>query len=514
MATAFSEIAFTPQVRAMQTRMGSRAGYAALDAAPDRRDRLGPAEAAFIAERDSFYQATVSETGWPYLQHRGGPPGFLRVIDERTLGFADFRGNRQYISVGNLQNNDRIALFLMDYAAQRRLKILGRVRLVSEDDDPRAVAALELPPYRAHVEGGFFITVEAFDWNCPQHIAPRLTEAQWRALAARQGQPSPAGPVAWGAGPLALRVTGVRQLARRVRAYELRAATGGTLPPFAAGAHLEVPVRLADGCEVTRAYSIASNPARRDIYEIAVQEDPQGRGGSRAVHTTLTLGSELFCAAPRNDFALHEDDRFALLIAGGIGITPLKAMGQALMARGTAFALHYLGKTPDDMPYHDRLMRCFGPRCHVWTTAARGRPEIAALLAGVPADAVIYVCGPPTLVAAVEAAAAHDGRPAGSVRSERFAPAAHAGDTAFAVTLAASGQRIAVSAQQTLLAALRAAGVAMPASCERGQCGTCVTPYRGGAPDHRDTCLDARRRATHLCPCVSRAHGDGLILDL
>ncbi|TAK99636.1 MAG: pyridoxamine 5-phosphate oxidase [Aquabacterium sp.] len=178
MSRAYTDIAFTPGVRAMQTSMGSRANYASLDVTDDRRDSLTEREAEFIEARDSFYQATVSETGWPYVQHRGGPTGFLKVLDARTIGFADFRGNVQYISVGNLQGNDRISLFLMDYANRRRLKLLGRVRLVSESEDPALVARLEMPSYRARVERAFIISIEAYDWNCPQHITPRFTEAQ------------------------------------------------------------------------------------------------------------------------------------------------------------------------------------------------------------------------------------------------------------------------------------------------------------------------------------------------
>lgn len=178
MSRAYSDLAFTPTVRATQTRMGSRSSYARLDQAEDRRDALTEREAEFISERDGFYQATVSETGWPYVQFRGGPAGFLKVLDAKTLAYADFRGNLQYISVGNLEGNDRVSLLLMDYANQRRLKILGRVRLVSAAEDQALLDRLKLPQYPAQVERAFVITVEAFDWNCPQHITPRFTEAE------------------------------------------------------------------------------------------------------------------------------------------------------------------------------------------------------------------------------------------------------------------------------------------------------------------------------------------------
>ncbi len=175
MGHRFAEFAFTDQVKAVQQVMGSREAYARREGGgADFNDRLGQSEAAFLAERDSFYMASVSETGWPYVQHRGGPKGFLRVLDGKTIGFADFAGNRQYISVGNLARNDRVSLILMDYPNRTRLKILGRVRPVGLDERD-VIARLAHSTYRARVERGLLITVEAFDWNCPQHITPRFT---------------------------------------------------------------------------------------------------------------------------------------------------------------------------------------------------------------------------------------------------------------------------------------------------------------------------------------------------
>jgi predicted pyridoxine 5'-phosphate oxidase superfamily flavin-nucleotide-binding protein len=178
MPHAFAEIAFTPRVRAEQERRGSRHGYARFEGGEPHHDRLGPDEAAFIGARDSFYMATVGATGWPYVQHRGGPPGFVRVLDERTLGFADFRGNRQYVSLGNLAGDDRAAFFFMDYSHRARLKLLGRVR---PTEDPALLARLALPGYPGRVERGFLVEVAGFDWNCPQHITARFTEAEVEA---------------------------------------------------------------------------------------------------------------------------------------------------------------------------------------------------------------------------------------------------------------------------------------------------------------------------------------------
>jgi hypothetical protein len=172
---SFGEIAFTPAVRALQARDGSREVYARMEQRAVPGEGLGPDEAGFLARADSFYLATVSETGWPYVQHRGGPQGFLKVLSPTRLAFADFRGNRQLVSVGNAAHNDRASLIVVDYANRQRLKIFGRLRFQDLGADPALAQAVALPGYRARLERVATIEVEAFDWNCPQHITPRAT---------------------------------------------------------------------------------------------------------------------------------------------------------------------------------------------------------------------------------------------------------------------------------------------------------------------------------------------------
>jgi predicted pyridoxine 5'-phosphate oxidase superfamily flavin-nucleotide-binding protein len=184
MARAFAEIAFTDSVKAAQNRYGSRKANTGFELDLDRRDTLGGHEVAFLAERDSFYIASVGDNGWPYVQHRGGPKGFLKVLDEKTLGFADFRGNRQYISVGNLNADGHVSLFVMDYPNRARLKLWAWARVVHADEDPALLARLELPGYKARVERGIVLTVAAIDWNCPQHITPRYTQEEVERLIA------------------------------------------------------------------------------------------------------------------------------------------------------------------------------------------------------------------------------------------------------------------------------------------------------------------------------------------
>jgi predicted pyridoxine 5'-phosphate oxidase superfamily flavin-nucleotide-binding protein len=186
MGHGFAEIAFTPGVQGVQEQMGSRRGYARLLGGPAHHHRLGPNEAAFIGARDSFYIASVGATGWPYIQHRGGPKGFLRVLDDATIGFADFSGNRQYVSVGNIAGDDRVSLFLMDYPNRTRLKILGHARQIGLEDP--ALERLIIPGYSARVERGLLIAIAAFDWNCPQHITRAIQSKRSRRRTPRAAE--------------------------------------------------------------------------------------------------------------------------------------------------------------------------------------------------------------------------------------------------------------------------------------------------------------------------------------
>jgi uncharacterized protein len=179
MGRRFAELAFTPAVKKQQQIHGSRHLYERVEQSADLGDSLGPDEREFLQASDGFYMASVTETGWPYIQYRGGAKGFLHVLDERTIGFADLRGNKQYISVGNLEHDGRVALFFMDYPHQSRLKILGRAKVYEGTEEARKlIEQLRVPEEKSPAERALVIHVEAFDWNCPQHITSRYTEAE------------------------------------------------------------------------------------------------------------------------------------------------------------------------------------------------------------------------------------------------------------------------------------------------------------------------------------------------
>ena len=183
MSHQFAELMFTDGVKAAQEQYGSRARLERFTEMAGPNNELSTREANFIAERDSFYMATVNQDGWPYVQHRGGPAGFLRTLSPTCLAYADFRGNTQLVSVGNAASNDRVSLILMDYPNRRRLKILGNLRIQNVDEVTAAeLAAVQLPEYIAQVERVVIVDVVAFDWNCPQHITQRYTPSEFEEM--------------------------------------------------------------------------------------------------------------------------------------------------------------------------------------------------------------------------------------------------------------------------------------------------------------------------------------------
>jgi hypothetical protein len=319
--------------------------------------------------------------------------------------------------------------------------MLGRVRTVGLDE-PGLLAQLEDTDYPAQVERGFIVEVEAYDWNCPQHITPRFTAAEVEQrlnslrtenrrltdlLAANCAPQSNSArptrlsaPQVLGEGPLQLVVSAIRQLAPRVRAFELRDSAGADLPAIEPGSHLRVPLRLPSGELVERHYSISSNPERRDIYEIAVLREEAGSGGSAALHESYQIGTRLRVDSPANHFGLHSDARPALLIAGGIGITAIKSLAHSLANRGADFQLHYAGRSRDEMAFRDRLQHQLGRRLSLYSAADGERLDIVSTLSAVTADTVIYLCGPKRLASAVTDAARKLGIDRERVRLELF----------------------------------------------------------------------------------------------
>jgi vanillate O-demethylase ferredoxin subunit len=302
----------------------------------------------------------------------------------------------------------------------------------------------------------------------------------------------------------------IRREAQAIHSFEFRADGNAPLPPFTPGAHIDV--HLPGG--LVRQYSLC-NPAReRHRYVIAVKRDPASRGGSAALHDLVRVDDCLTVSAPRNHFELHEEAPVSVLIAGGIGVTPIACMAQRLAELGRPFELHYSVRRREEAAFLD-LLTPLGLRLHVDAEHGGAPLPLAGIVARADAQAHLYGCGPAPMLDAFEAACA--GRPASQVHLERFAPAqAPATAGGFTVQLARSGRSIWVPPESTILDALRAGGVAVPTSCEQGVCGSCETRVIAGTPDHRDSLLSDEEKAsnTMMMVCCSGCKGERLVLDL
>ncbi|NWC93071.1 MULTISPECIES: PDR/VanB family oxidoreductase [unclassified Pseudomonas] len=311
---------------------------------------------------------------------------------------------------------------------------------------------------------------------------------------------------------LLLRVQQVEHLTPRIRRLVLVAGNATPLPTFTAGAHLALQV--PGDRNQRRAYSLVNVPGA-DHYEIAVQLEEGGTGGSRWVHS-LQVGDELQAQAPRNDFALCENPAHVLLIAAGIGITPMLGMARSLQAAGTPFTLHYAGREAAHMAYLPQVLEY--PDSHCWIS--QGDPAkrfpAADLLATPEPGLHLYICGPAAMLNSVLSIARGLGWAEDHLHYELFSGTLEvAGDQGFDVLLRASGINLRVAADQSVLDAMLQAGLDPMFDCRRGDCGVCVAQVIEGQPDHRDICLSARDRAGgSFCTCVSRAGSSLLVLDL
>ncbi|MUI11364.1 2Fe-2S iron-sulfur cluster binding domain-containing protein [Massilia dura] len=298
---------------------------------------------------------------------------------------------------------------------------------------------------------------------------------------------------------------------------ELASVDGRPLPPFSAGSHIDV--HIADG--LVRQYSLCNDPSETHRYLIGVLRDPSSRGGSIAVHDRVKEGDTLRISAPKNHFALEHGHAHALLLAGGIGVTPVLCMAERLAVAGAGFSMHYCTRSPERTAFLDRIRKAaFADRVqfHFDTGAPDQKLDLPAVLASSPAGAHLYVCGPKGFIDFVMAGARAAGWSEERLHLEYFGAALQEGlpSDAFEVQIASTGERFAIPAQRTVTEVLAAHGIEIPISCEQGICGTCITRVLEGVPDHRDMYFTEAEKAgnNQFTPCCSRARSPLLVLDI
>jgi vanillate O-demethylase ferredoxin subunit len=319
---------------------------------------------------------------------------------------------------------------------------------------------------------------------------------------------------------LAVRVAKKNTEATGIASFELVSQDGQTLPEFAAGAHIDVHLETASGERLIRQYSLCNDPRETQYYRIAVLRDANSRGGSAAMHERVRVGDTLTISAPRNHFPLQIGAPASLLLAGGIGITPLLCMAQQLQQEQAPFALHYCARSLAHMAFRDVLgTAAFAAGVHLHVDDAGQTFDIAATLASCAPDTALYVCGPGGFIDAVITAARAAGWDEQRIHREYFgaAVAAHAADDdSFEVEAASSGQRYRIPAGKSIIEVLAEHGVDLPVSCEQGVCGTCITRVLAGTPEHRDLYFNDAEHAANdqMTPCCSRSRSALLVLDI
>lgn len=318
-------------------------------------------------------------------------------------------------------------------------------------------------------------------------------------------------------GLLELRVASLRPVAQDIVELTLQPLPGQTLPSFSAGAHADL--HLPGG--LVRPYSMCNDPAERTRYVFGVLREPASRGGSRAVHEALSPGQGLHVSPPKNNFSLHTGAAHALLLAGGIGVTPLMAMARQLAREGRPYTLHYAGRSRRRMAFLEELLAAGLLRpAQVHVDDEDGAMDLPALLATQPPGTELYVCGPSGFMDAVDRAAQTVGWPSGRQHRERFNASPQAAspglDRAFEIVVASTGQVVSVPVGCTAAAAMQAAGLPLYTSCEQGVCGTCLTRVLEGEPEHRDQYLTREEQAANdqFLPCCSRARSTRLVVAL
>ena len=316
---------------------------------------------------------------------------------------------------------------------------------------------------------------------------------------------------------LDLKVKQIRMEANGINSYEFVSPDGALLPPFTAGSHIDVHA----GPGVVRQYSLCNSPSERHRYVISVLKDPNGRGGSAAVHESIRVGDTVRVSAPRNNFALQPRKGKVVLLAGGIGVTPMKAMAHQLEAENIAYEMYYCSKGPEYAAFKaelEALAKSGQIKFHFDGGDPKNSLDIASILSSPDGDCDLYYCGPGGFMEACKVASGH--WPSGSVHFEHFKAPVKKADAepsvvgAFFAEIASTGEKLEIGPEQNLAEVLQAAGYPVETSCQSGLCGTCKVRYLAGEVDHQDFILDESEKREYLTCCVSRATTTTLRLDL
>lgn len=434
--------------------------------------------------------------------HRGGNPGFVEIIDGKRLRIPDYQGNSMFNTLGNIQSYPKAGLVFINFEQGILLQLTGDATLLWDQTDP------------TNKTGGTqrFWELKINAWQQTQ----LPTELSWEFFGFSPHNPRKTGNKHHQTHELNLKVAQVKQKSDTINLYRLVASEGGILPAFEPGSHLPITIALADGEKVERHYSLLSSHHENRYYDIAVQREEHGRGGSKYIHQHLTENSLITAKPPRNEFSLSPIVNHTILIAGGIGITPILSMLRSLIEEKSSFEIHYTAKTEQDLAFQEEVMSLAGEKAQLYYSQGKNanRLNLKHLMSQRDRDSHIFLCGPIRMIEAVRELANTLNWQPEHIHFESFGSFQATNHSAFEVELKKSAQTIQVQSTQTLLDALLDAKVSIPFDCKRGECGLCSTTVIEGEVNHKDVYLNKQERKQQMCVCVSRAKGKKLTLDI
>ncbi len=475
---------------------------------------LTSAQQQLIASGDTFFVGTANRNKESKLlrcdaSHRGGLPGFVEVINESLVSIPDYQGNSMFNTLGNIHSFGRAGIIIFDFKSGLILQLTGKAKVVWKGEDEQYKSAGSHRFWLLFVEHWIESKLPPqLNWNFYDY-SPHNPEQLSKIKSTQYNQ------------ALILKLSNIVKKNSHINLYQFENNQADFLPAFEAGSHLPIFIKLDNGEMVERHYSLL--PSILDastnlpkFYQFAVQIEPLGRGGSKAFHRDMQLGSIITAKCPSNEFPLSKTSLHTVLIAGGIGITPMLSILSNLVEKMASFEVHYAAAKESDLVFKSEVLALAGKSAHFYFSNGESskRIDLERLMKVPSNDTHFYICGPNRMIESCRDLGKVYGWKPSQIHFESFASGHHQNDSEFELILKQSGISISVLSSQSILDALIDKKVSVPFSCARGDCGVCVTEVVSGEVDHRDTYLNKQQRKKQMCICVSRAKGNKLSLNI
>ncbi len=433
--------------------------------------------------------------------HRGGFPGFIDIKGQ-YLRIPDYKGNSMFNTLGNIEVYSFVGIAVIDFNRRTMLQLSGKARILWDQDDPKDKSSGTKRFWEMFVESWQETPMpETINWHFHDYSPhnPREKKLQETSLDS-----------------LILNVENVTVKSHHIKQFRLTAQDGNLLPACEPGAHLPLQLTLPTGDKIERCYSILSSSNENRFYEIAVRREPDGRGGSNFIHDHLRAGTLINAKLPRNEFPLFPLGQHTVLVAGGIGITPILSMVNELVHKKSSFEIHYSARTKQTMGFLDQVKDLAGDRARLYFSKEPGQKklDLKVIMNSVNPNTHLFICGPVGMIEAARNLADELNWDPARIHFESFGASPSTKDRSIKVKLVKSGGTVKVKPTQSILDALIEANISVPYDCKRGECGMCATNVIKGEVEHRDVFLNKQERTQQMCICVSRAKGEALTLDI